>query len=55
MSKGSEIPFRRDKHAHDTGSLVLDQHRKASVSAVGAEAGADEKPAPARARKPGKG
>jgi hypothetical protein len=51
MSKGSEIPYRRDKHAHDTGSLVLDQHRKAVV----AEAGADGKPASAPARKPDAG
>ncbi|MEO6091436.1 MAG: hypothetical protein ABIT04_10430 [Novosphingobium sp.] len=48
MSKGNEIPFRRDQHARDTGSLVLDQHRKSAV----AETGADASVAPASGRKP---
>lgn len=27
MSIGDEIPFRRNRFAHGTGSLILDRHR----------------------------
>ena len=43
MSIGDEIPFRRSARTRETGSLVLDQHRKAAVRDV-----ADESPSQRR-------
>jgi hypothetical protein len=53
MTIGKEIPFRRSKREHDTGSLVFDQGRKAAHESETDEAQSEEgEPKPKRPAAP---